>query len=179
MASVDLRRKPGLTTSIRDGITPGAWNNRNMTRRSLMRGSLRALLLVVIAGVVGQLVSKRLTKGDEDSEEFQLAAIVGGKELKSRATGLRSASVLTVVGGVDIDLRAATLHPAGATLDVSTIVGGAQVMLPPDWVVDLETRGSMGGVDTRLSESADHPEGAPTLHVTTNTWLGGVQISQQ
>jgi Cell wall-active antibiotics response 4TMS YvqF len=179
IASVDLRRKPGLTRSIRDGIVRRPWNNRDMTRRSLMRGSIRALLLVVIAGVVGQLLSKRLTKGDEESEEFQLAAVVGGKEFRSRATALRSASVLAVVGGVEVDLREATLHPAGATLDVSTIVGGAQVLLPSDCVADVETRGRMGGVDTQLGEAADRPEGAPTLRVTTSTWLGGVQISQQ
>jgi len=136
------------------------------------------VLLVLIAAVVGQLVAKRMTKGDEDSDEFRLAAIVGGKEFKSRATALRSASALAVVGGLDIDLRGATLDPAGATLDVTAVMGGAQVTLPPGWVVDLETRGSLGGVDTRLNESADHPEGAPTLHVTTNTWFGGVQISE-
>jgi hypothetical protein len=38
-------------------------------------------LLVVIAGVVGQLVAKRMTFGDESSDAFRLAAIGGGKEL--------------------------------------------------------------------------------------------------
>jgi hypothetical protein len=150
-----------------------------MTRRSAIRGSVRALSLIVVAGVVGQLVSKRMTSGDEDSDDVRLAAIVGGKELKSRATALRSASALAVVGGVDIDLRDATLDPAGATLDVTTVLGGVEVTLPTGWVVDVETRGSMSGVDTRLSESSDHPEGAPTLRVTANAWLGGVEISQK
>jgi Cell wall-active antibiotics response 4TMS YvqF len=149
-----------------------------MTRRSVTRGSklLRALFIVVIAGVVGQLVGKRMTEGDEGSDAFRLAAIVGGKEFESRATALQSASALAVMGGVELDLREAALDPGGATLDVTAIMGGVEVTLPPGWVVDLRTRGFMGGVDKRLTESADHPDGAPTLHVTANAWLGGVEI---
>jgi predicted membrane protein len=145
---------------------------------SVTRGSrlLRALLLVVMAGVVGQLVAKRMTFGDESSDAFRLAAIGGGKELKSRATALRSASALAVMGGVEIDLREATLDPGGATLDVTAVMGGVEVTLPPGWVVEVENHGKMGGVETRLTESADHPEGAPTLHMSTNAWLGGVEI---
>lgn len=150
-----------------------------MTRRSVARGPrlLPALLFVLIAGAVGQLVAKRMTEGDEDSDAFRLAAIVGGKELESHATALRSASALAVMGGLDIDLREATLDPAGATLDVTAILGGVEVTLPPGWVVDLKTLAFMGGVDKRLTESVDHSEGAPTLHVTINAWLGGVEIS--
>jgi hypothetical protein len=146
--------------------------------RSVTRGSklLRTLLLVVIAGVVGQLVAKRMTFGDESSDAFRLAAIGGGKELKSRATALRSAAALAVMGGVEIDLREATLAPGGATLDVTAVMGGVEVRLPPGWVVGVENHGKMGGVETRLTESADHQEGAPTLQVSTNAWLGGVEI---
>ncbi|HEY7043975.1 MAG TPA: LiaF domain-containing protein [Nocardioidaceae bacterium] len=145
------------------------------TRR---RKLLRALFLVVVAGVVSQLVSKRMTSGDEDSDAFQLAAVFGGREFKSRATALRSASALAVMGGVEIDLREATLDPAGATLDITTVMGGVEVTLPPGWVVDLETHEHMGGVDSRLTDSADTAEGAPTLHVKANAWLGGVEIRQ-
>jgi Cell wall-active antibiotics response 4TMS YvqF len=152
-----------------------------MTRRPVTRGSrlLRALLLVLIASAVGQLVAKRMTNGDENSDSFRLAVIGGGKdkELKSRATALRSASGPAVMGGVEIDLREATLDTRGATLDVTGIMGGVKVTLPSGWLVDLDTHGILGGVSNRLTESADHPEGAPTLHVTTNTWLGGVGIS--
>jgi predicted membrane protein len=159
---------------------PQAWNNRPMTRRSVTprSGLVRTVLLVLVAGVVGQLVAKRMTRGDEDSDDVRLAAIVGGKELKSRATALRSASALAVMGGVEIDLRDASLDPGGATLDVTAIMGGVEVRLPVGWVVDVESRGGLGGVDTRLTEAADLPDGAPTLRVTTNTWLGGVEISE-
>jgi len=146
-------------------------------RRSGRVRILRALFLVILAGVVGQLVSKRMTSGDEDSDDFRLATIFGGREFDSRATALRSASALAVMGGVELDLRAATLDPAGATLDVTAVMGGIEITLPPGWAVDVENHGKMGGVDTRVTDSAGLPADAPTLHVTTNAWFGGVEIS--
>jgi hypothetical protein len=156
----------------------GPWNNRWMARRQKTKLArlIRALLLVVIAGAVSQLVAKRLTGGDETSDEFQLAAIGGGKEFKSRAPALRSASAVAVLGGVELDVRDAALAPEGATLDVTAVLGGVEVTVPPGWAVEVESRGKLGGVDTRLIESADLPVGAPTLHVTTNAWLGGIEI---
>ena len=130
----------------------------------------------MLASAVGQLVAKRMTFGDENSDAFRLAAIGGGKELRSRATAFRSASALAVMGGVEIDLREATLDPGGATLDVTAVMGGVEITLPPDCAVEIETHGSMGGVDTRLTESTDQQAGAPTLHLRVNAWLGGVQI---
>jgi len=146
-------------------------------RRSGKARILRALFLVILTGVVGQLVSKRMTSGDEDSDDFRLATIFGAKEFDSRATALRSASALAVMGGVELDLREATLDPAGATLDVTAVMGGIEITLPPGWAVDVENRGKMGGVDARLPDSAELPADAPTLHVITNAWFGGVEIS--
>ena len=150
-----------------------------MARGTLTRKSrvLRALLLVVIASAVGQLVAKKMTHGDESSDSFGLAAIGGGRELTSRATALRSASALAVMGGVEIDLREATLDAAGATLDITAVLGGVEVKVPPGWAVDVEMRGALGGVEARVTDPEDAPAGAPTLHVRTNTWLGGVEIS--
>ena len=150
-----------------------------MTRASKATGSilLRLLIGVILAGVVARLASKRLTSGDEDSDEFRIASIIGGEELSSHATSLRTASVLAVVGGAQLDLRQAALDPAGATLDVTAVVGGVQVLVSPDWAVEVESSGGMGGVDSKVTDTADLPQDAPRLHITTKTWFGGVQVT--
>ena len=134
------------------------------------------MVLVILASAIGQLVAKRMTSGDEDSDAFRLAVIGGGKEFESRAPSLRSASAFAVLGGVELDLREANLDPAGATLDVTAVLGGIEVTVPPGWVVEVENRGKMSGVEARLTESADRPDDAPRLYVTTNAWFGGVEI---
>jgi len=139
---------------------------------------LRPTLLMVVAGVVSQQVAKRMTSGDEDSDAFTLAAILGGKQFESRAASLRSASVLAVVGGVEIDLSGATLDASGGRLDVTAFMGGVEVQVPHGWAVEVENHGKMSGVDVRLNDPADVPDGAPTLSVRTKAWLGGVEIKQ-
>jgi hypothetical protein len=89
------------------------------TKRSSL---LRLLLGVLLVGVAGRLVAKRMTSGDEETDEFRIAAIIAGEEFSSRAAGLRSASVLALIGGAQLDLRQASLDPGGATLDVTAIV---------------------------------------------------------
>jgi hypothetical protein len=149
--------------------------------RSHKRGSrlLRALLLVAIAGVVGQVVAKRKTFGDEDSDAFGLAAIVGGREFTSRARALRSGSALAVMGGVEIDLRNATLDPQGATLTVTAVMGGVEVTLPHGWRVELETDVKMAGLEANVTDPADLPDDAPTLRLTVTARMGGVEVDQE
>jgi predicted membrane protein len=128
------------------------------------------------AAAMGSVVAKRLTRGDEDADDVRLVAVVGGRNFASRASALRSVSVLAAVGGVDLDLRETTLHPDGASLDVTAVVGGVDIKLPAGWAVDLDSHSVLGGVDARLTEAADLPEGAPRLHVNVKARLGGVAI---
>src|SRR4051794_22237749 len=150
-----------------------------MTSLTKTTGSIlvRLVLGVLLVSVAARVISKRLTSGDEETDDFRVATIIGGEELESRATSLRSASVLAVVGGAQIDLRQASLDPAGATLDVTAIVGGVQILVSPDWAVEVESQGKMGGIDTKVAEVSDLAADAPRLHVTTNAWFGGIQIT--
>jgi predicted membrane protein len=150
-----------------------------MARRKGILGSrlLRAVALLAIVGAVSQAVSKRLTRGDEDSDDFTLAAIFGGREFKSRATALRSASALASMGGIELDLSDATLDPTGATIELTAVMGGIELTVPKDWAVDVEQNGNFGGVEVKVTDADDLPEGAPRLQVRTNAWFGGVEIS--
>jgi predicted membrane protein len=138
---------------------------------------LRLLLGVVLVGVASRLVSKRLTSGDEETDEFRIASIIGGTELSSRAANLRSGSILAVVGGSQVDLRQASLDAGGATLAVKAVVGGVQVLVRPEWAVGVESHGVMGGIDHQGTEAADLSADAPSLRVTATAWLGGIQIT--
>ncbi len=152
-----------------------------MPSRLVSRGTkvLAGAIVVVAAGAVGQFLSTRLlARGDEESDTFTRAAILSGQELDSRSTALRSASALAVMGGVEIDLRGATLGPGTPTLSLTAVMGGVEVRLPRGWKVHVENRKAMGEVETRLTEPSELPEDAPTLLVITNNWFGGIEIRQ-
>lgn len=127
--------------------------------------------------VAGQILARRLARGDEDSDEFRVAAVVGGTRFRSRAHRLRAGAVMVWMGGVELDLRAATLDATGATLDVAATMGGVQIMVPATWEIDVDEHAVAGGVDVRVTDPDDLPDDAPTLHVRATARMGGVLVT--
>ena len=135
-------------------------------------------LIVVLAGLwaVGQVLARRRTVGDDTSDEFAIAVYVGGVQRACKATSLRRGSVSVVLGGVDLDLREATLDASGADLDLSATLGGVNVTVPSDWKVVVEDRATLGGVEALVTDPEELPGGAPLLRVEAGARLGGVAI---
>jgi len=135
-------------------------------------------VIVVLAGLwaVGQVLARRRTVGDDTSDEFAIAVYVGGVQRACKATSLRRGSVSVVLGGVDLDLREATLDASGADLDLSATLGGVNVTVPSDWKVVVEDRATLGGVEALVTDPEELPGGAPLLRVEAGARLGGVAI---
>lgn len=146
-------------------------------RTKLLRIGLVILGVQITLAVVGRIMSKKLERGDEDSDDFQVAAIFGGKKFHSQATGLKSGTVISSMGGVDLDLRDATLHPEGASLELKATMGGFQVTVPPDWAVDLDDKSVTGGFEVDVTPPEDLPDDAPKLHIHANAKMGGGKIT--
>ena len=70
--------------------------------RKLIRALLWIFAAQVAGWIVGQIIAKKMTKGDETSDEFQVATIMGGKKFESHAKDLKSGVVITSMGGIDL-----------------------------------------------------------------------------
>lgn len=138
--------------------------------------------IVAIMGIaaVAAMVAKRsmVSEGDEDSNEIALAAIFEPVAFESEATAFRGGSLLCWFGGGSLDLRGATLDPAGAHLTVRAIFGGGLLVVPEGWDVDLRVIGIVGGVgDGRGAH--ERPADAPRLVVDGFALFGGFGISSE
>jgi len=140
-----------------------------------------AWLLAIEATVylVGRLIERRITSGDESTDSFKVAAICNGKEFRSHAEHLKSGKVIAGIGGIDIDLREATLDPAGADLDLNATMGGIQLTVPEEWAVEFESDTLAGGLQANVSAADDLPPNAPRLRVHAVTRMGGATISAE
>lgn len=142
---------------------------------------IRALMWIVAAQfagwIVGQVIAKKMTKGDETSDEFQVAAIMGGKKFESHAKDLKSGTVITSMGGIELDLTDATLASSGAELELKTTMGGIQVTVPDDWAVKVDSELTAGGFEVNVTPPEALPIGAPELHIHAVTRLGGGQVT--
>lgn len=147
-----------------------------------MRNKLARVVLVlvgvqIILAVVGRVMSKRLGRGDERSDDFQVAAVFGAKKFHSRATSLKSGTAISSMGGVDLDLRDATLDPDGASLELKATMGGFQVTVPPDWAVEFDDDSVTGGFEVDVTPLEDLPEDAPRLHIHALAKMGGGKVT--
>jgi hypothetical protein len=138
---------------------------------------IRALLTfklgVCVGLIAGAAFAKRAlpSRGDEDSDEVSLVAILDGIELKSRAKAFRGGSMLAWFGGIAVDLRDTELAP-GARLSVNTLFGGIALETPPGWRIESNAKALGGGVDVRTPSQND-PE-APVLTLEGLSLFGGI-----
>lgn len=146
-------------------------------RRKLPRIIMAIVTVQVIGSLVGLVMSKRMSEGDENSDEFMVAAIFGGRKFHSRARSLRSGVVVASMGGIDLDLRNATLAPEGAALELRTTMGGIQVTVPQDWAVDVDAKTQAGGFEVNVTPPEDLPEDAPSLRIHAVTRMGGGAVT--
>ena len=131
-------------------------------------------LAVFIAAKIAQRLLPR--SGDETSDEFERSLIISGEALTMRSDAFVRGSLLVVMGGAQIDLRHARLHPDGAVITARTIFGGLQVLVPPEWRVDVVGEAKFGEHDADVTDPADLPEDAPHLVVELSSQFSGAQI---
>ena len=75
---------------------------------------------------------------------LQTAAFRGGNKFPSSADSLKSGTAIASMGGIDLDLRDATLDPAGAELELSATMGGVQVTVRESWTPEPPDKPSHG-----------------------------------
>ena len=137
---------------------------------------LGAIVLLNVAVVAGALVArKRLpTHGDEDSNSFALVAAMDGVDFASRADALSEGSGTAVAGGIELDLSEAQLADS-AVLDLTAVMGGIDVVVPPEWRVEMSSNVFMGGADNFTDLDATE-DGAPLLLIDARAYMGGIAV---
>jgi hypothetical protein len=128
------------------------------------------------AAVAAMSMKQRIVpKADPEAEEVLLAAIFEPIAFESKAMAFRGGRAELWFGGGLIDLRKATLDPAGARLEVRAVFGGCQLLVPDDWQVTTSVVGIGGAGDgrPRITRASD----APHLTVEGIAFFGGLGIS--
>ncbi len=147
-----------------------------MTRRLFRVGLILVAIQAALLAIA--VLAKKLVRewGDRDSEEVQVAAILDGRELRSRAGGFRGGTVIACYGGVELDLRDAVPAPGGTWLRLIVVFGGVSILVPDGWRVTMKGSTFLGGVEQRTTSEDELPDGAPELTVEATTFFGGVAV---
>jgi hypothetical protein len=123
-------------------------------------------------------VKRRRTLPQEPSaDEVDLVAAFEPLDFRSTSSAFRGGRVDTWFGGGVLDLRGATLDPAGATIEVNALFGGGNLVVPEEWNVETHVAGIGGVGDGRPARERDAE--APTLRVEGVALFGGWGITSE
>lgn len=112
---------------------------------------------------------------EPDADEIDLVVVMDGARFASTAAAFRGGRVTCWYAGLDVDLRGATLDPAGARLEVRTAFGGTRIVVAPDVPVRVHAPAVFGGTSNE-TRAAGPTADAPGLEISGFTTLGGLQV---
>jgi hypothetical protein len=106
-----------------------------------------------------------------------MVAVLGGMERKGRWIPARQNFAFSVMGGMTLDFREALLPPGETEVWIFTIMGGADVIVPPGLTVESDGVAILGGFEHREDvEVAPDPE-SPILRLRGVALMGGVDVT--
>lgn len=127
------------------------------------------------AAVYAAMKRRDVPLPDPKADEVDLVVSFGPLEFHSESAAFRGGTVTTMFGGGAVDLRDATLDPAGATLQIKTLFGGGNLIVPETWNVETNLTGIGGVGDAR--PAVERPIDAPTLRLEGTNVFGGWGIT--
>jgi hypothetical protein len=104
-----------------------------------------------------------------------IMVVQGGLQLRPAEEDVRDAVVSVLMGGVVLDLRHTRLAQPPSRLDILCVMGGVELVVPPDWKLRIEVQPTMGGVEDSRRGRID-TERAVDLIVSGRVVMGGLEI---
>jgi hypothetical protein len=108
-----------------------------------------------------------------------LYAIFGGIDRRGAWTVPRRMKVVAIMGGAHLDLREARFPPGVVELDVTAVMGGIEIVVPPGLAVQMHGSAIMGGFADVDRAPANPDPDTPLLRVRGLTMMGGVNVSMR
>lgn len=145
----------------------------------MFRFIFKVIRALGIAAVGTAVAAKFLLESNAEpgTEEVDLVSIFEGQHLVSEADPFYGGKLLTMFGGVLLDLRKVTPAPTGIYLDLAVVMGGVNVVVPEGWRVKFDGNVIMGGFNDATRTGAD--DDVPTVTLTGFVFMGGVQATTQ
>ena len=112
------------------------------------------------------------------SEREFLVAVMGGAERKGMWTPPKQLTVLTIMGGAELDFRDAVFASPVTTVTVISLMGGVDIIVPPGVRVESNGVAIMGGFGAEEPSRPPNPD-APIIKVNGFAMMAGVDIKER
>lgn len=109
----------------------------------------------------------------------RMLALVGGVRRRGAWPVPQRMHATTVLGGVDLDLRTAILPPGEISFHAICVLGGVEIIVPPEMRVIDDSWAIMGGIEVPPDSPESASQNAPVLRITGIAILGGISIRRK
>ncbi len=136
------------------------------------------LILVGLSMILKSVRSPRchtykLKEETSDGSYFKATTFAGGVRKIILSKDFISGDITAIMGGVQLDLRDADIKNE-ALLDVYIIMGGVEILIPPEWSVQVDAIPVLGGI----SDSTQPPKisNSKLLKIQGTIIMGGIEV---
>lgn len=105
---------------------------------------------------------------------IEVTAILTSDTRRVSSNSFKGGVVRIVLGGSEVCLMNAEPVADGATIDLSVLLGGVEIVVSADWNVIVETTAILGGVSDNRKHVATNSQ--KTLRLTGQVIMGGIEI---
>lgn len=127
------------------------------------------IILIGLSVIVNRNNHPKVSKAESED----VSAILGGVDQITSADDYKGGTVTAVLGGAKLDLRKAVIKKE-ATLQVFTLCGGIELIVPENVVVKSQATCILGGIENK--QPATKVKSAPVLYITGTVALGGIEV---
>jgi hypothetical protein len=104
--------------------------------------------LIVVIAIVGAVDGRRGPASADGGDSLSVHSVMGRQMRVSGPVPFRGGAMTSVMGSSALDLRNAVVAPGEEVeIDVFAVMGGIDLIVPPQWVVDVRAVTVMGGVE--------------------------------
>lgn len=129
----------------------------------------------VVTGAIIKLTAK--PQDDPAAPHFSLVTVFDGTDFRPTTRALAASKALTMFGGTKIDFRrSAAVGVSPIHLDLITVMGGADIIVPDTWRVQVDGLAVAGGHDIRVADRETLADDATHLVIRARTIMGGVNV---
>ncbi len=136
--------------------------------------------IFVILGVLMIIVRNRhkgFGEGESKENFIDLLTFMGGGKRKITSDNFLGGKVTSIFGGSEIDLTSANIQNNEVIIDVFTIFGGCEMVVPRAWDVQVDITSIFGGFDDKRGPvEPTLNDGKKVLKIKGFTIFGGGEV---
>jgi predicted membrane protein len=123
-------------------------------------------------------VDDKATKSSGSFNTFDDFVIFGGREIFVTSQALSGGKATSIFGGIEFDLRKASLQPGGAVIDCVSVFGGCGFKIPMDWNVRNEVTTIFGAFTDKRGDTYNdrYYDPSKTLVIKGISMFGGIEV---